>query len=221
MQPEPATIDLAMIIIRGATLIIAGFGGLLSIYLGWKLYRNGLASAVSAEASKTDSWAFKMKAMGPGIFFALFGMALLIYLVRQEMTIEDSRVVAVPAVEARRGGEDPLPACQPAPASPGVFAGEATVGTPALPPARSGPERRQGSARETAAASGEGICLLQERSWRRYSDGSELSRQRIRTALNSAERLLAKLDRSTLTLDERAELESTRDTFDRMTGAMQ
>ena len=70
MPTSPENIDLAMVVIRGGVLLITAFGGVLSIYLGWKLYlADGLVSAVSAEASKTNAWAFKMRAMGPGVFF--------------------------------------------------------------------------------------------------------------------------------------------------------
>lgn len=67
---------LAEIIVRGLLLSLVCIGGMLSIYLGWRLY----AQALSSETAGEISWAtFKVKlsAASPGVFLAAFGAFLL------------------------------------------------------------------------------------------------------------------------------------------------
>jgi hypothetical protein len=202
MQADPtANIDLAMVVIRGIVLIVAALGGVLSIYFGWKLYRDGLASAVSAEASRNNSWAFKMRAVGPGVFFALFGAALLVYLTRQEMAIQSAtdppaEIVPVPAKQLTSAGPR-VPMATPQ-------AQSAAAPLPAV------------SAAEPRPTPGRPACRCQTRIIRRFSDGRRLSPESIRTALSNAETLLGKLDRSSLSLAEQVQLENTLTTFGQM-----
>lgn len=68
--------------------MLATLGGILSIYLGWKLYREGIVSAVESEVRHGDKWKFAMKALGPGVFFALFGMWILVTVIGKEVSTE-------------------------------------------------------------------------------------------------------------------------------------
>lgn len=90
-------IDLVMVIARAVVLVIAALGGVLSIYLGWKLYRDGLVSAVDSELSKNESFKIKLSSAGPGVFFALFGMWLLVHLVEKQVVMEDGPVQSTSA----------------------------------------------------------------------------------------------------------------------------
>lgn len=95
------SIDLIIVMGRTGVLWIAAVGGILSMYFGWKLYLQGLQSPVTAELSSPEAWKFKMSAFGPGVFFALFGMGILVFLVRQPVVIEDPVYVEEVGSEAQ------------------------------------------------------------------------------------------------------------------------
>ncbi|MDH7976017.1 hypothetical protein QH494_27890 [Sphingomonas sp. AR_OL41] len=63
-------------------------GGIFCIYLGWKLYVQGISSPVSSEIAKGEQWKFTLKALGPGVFFALFGMWILVRTIDNQTTID-------------------------------------------------------------------------------------------------------------------------------------
>jgi hypothetical protein len=67
----------------------------LAIFLGWKLYKDAVLSAVSGEAELSGT-RFKLAAAGPGVFFALFGMWLLVKLVDRPLELEDAVPVKAP-----------------------------------------------------------------------------------------------------------------------------
>jgi hypothetical protein len=69
-------------------------GGILCIYFGWKLYRDGIASAVESEMQHGDQWKFTLKALGPGVFFAAFGMWILVTVVNKQTVYEPVGVEA-------------------------------------------------------------------------------------------------------------------------------
>lgn len=73
---------------RGINMMLVTLGGLLSIFLGWKLYRDGITSAVESEMQHGDKWKVTMKALGPGVFFALFGMWILVTVINKEVSTE-------------------------------------------------------------------------------------------------------------------------------------
>lgn len=90
---------------RGINMMLVTLGGLLSIYLGWKLYRDGIDSAVESEMQHGDNWKFTMKALGPGVFFALFGMWILVTVIGKEVSTE-SRSEPVEVEEISGEGTD-------------------------------------------------------------------------------------------------------------------
>lgn len=53
------------------------FAGL-SVYLGWYLFRAGIFSEQKSEFKAIGIW-IKLQKVGPGVFFALFGVAVLIH----------------------------------------------------------------------------------------------------------------------------------------------
>jgi hypothetical protein len=76
------------LIFRGITLLLVTFGGILCIYLGWRLYRDGINSAVNSEFSKGEQWKITLRSAGPGVFFALFGMGILVWIVHNQTEIQ-------------------------------------------------------------------------------------------------------------------------------------
>jgi hypothetical protein len=69
---------------HGINMMIVTLGGVLSIYLGWRLYRDGIASAVESEMQHGENWKFTLRSLGPGVFFALFGMWILVTVVSKD-----------------------------------------------------------------------------------------------------------------------------------------
>lgn len=72
--------------------MIVTMGGVLSIYLGWKLYRDGIISAVESNLENQNGWKFTLKSLGPGVFFALFGMWILVTVIGKEVSTEKREV---------------------------------------------------------------------------------------------------------------------------------
>lgn len=101
-------------LLRSITLMIACLGGIFSIFLGWKLYTKGIESAVQSDLSTDSKFSLKVSAVGPGVFFALFGMYIIIKIV--SMQAEVTEEIPVEAVEARSWLTDiaPIPAAHAA-----------------------------------------------------------------------------------------------------------
>jgi hypothetical protein len=67
--------DNSQIVLWGRTverLLTVGFSGL-SIVLGWSLFKARLLRDQTAEFT-SKSWTIRLERVGPGIFFALFGV---------------------------------------------------------------------------------------------------------------------------------------------------
>lgn len=102
------TVALAEIVVRGLLLSLVSLGGMLSIYLGWRLYTKALTSQTSGEVS----WAkfrVKLSAASPGVFLAAFG-AFLLYTTsthRFEATSKQEQLVPMPSHGLPSDG-DPL-----------------------------------------------------------------------------------------------------------------
>lgn len=64
-------------ILRGIERIIIDLAGVLSIYLGYRLFSTAMDATGELEAS-TQQFKLKMQRIAPGTFFALFGAAILI-----------------------------------------------------------------------------------------------------------------------------------------------
>lgn len=89
MATVPVSIDMMMVLFRGIVLVVAALAGCMSIYLGWRLYRDGMLSKVEADAAH-GGWTLRLSAAGPGVFFALFGMWLLVHLVNQRVDLQET-----------------------------------------------------------------------------------------------------------------------------------
>ncbi len=85
--------DVQMIaaITRAVVYIIATAGGVLSVYLGYRLYMHGVESAVSGSASHSG-WSGTLRSTGPGVFLVLFGAAILATVIfsKAEFATEES-----------------------------------------------------------------------------------------------------------------------------------
>jgi hypothetical protein len=190
MIPPDTPIDLTIAIFRGVVLVVAALGGCLSIFLGWRLYREGFQSPVAGEAVGPGKWVFRLSAAGPGVFFALFGMWLLVHLVDRPADLSSS---------AR------LPAPQPsAQSSKSSFAGDESlqnfmlVDTGRAPPRPPIPPDRS--------------CAVWVKT-RVFATGATLTPSKIRLDLQHANLFLGTIDASTLSPDDRITLISTRHTL--------
>jgi hypothetical protein len=66
-------------------LLICVFGGI-SLALGWNLFRVGVVTQQTAELS-AKGWRVNLKRVGPGVFFALFGSAVLSLSLRSPLNL--------------------------------------------------------------------------------------------------------------------------------------
>lgn len=67
-------------------LFIVAFSGL-SMILGWHLFLRGVVDDQEAEGQFKD-WKITLKKVGPGVFFAFFGAAVLAFSLAQPMSID-------------------------------------------------------------------------------------------------------------------------------------
>jgi hypothetical protein len=80
-----------LIIFRGLErLIIILFSGM-SLVLGWHLFKIGVLSEQQSEIKAGDIW-IKLQKVGPGVFFALFGVVVFIYSLSSPFNFELSSV---------------------------------------------------------------------------------------------------------------------------------
>jgi hypothetical protein len=193
MQVSDNAIDLTIVLIRGATEIIAALGALLSIYLGWRLYRDGVTSPVQGELSQTRKWTAKLSSTGPGVFLAAFGIVLLIYLVSQKAQIETP--VALPARAT--------PSVAPASELPGQAGAEARL-------------IRTQTRRAPAARVEQGlVCVVAVRR-RVFLGGQGLTPERISSDLAVAHAYLDRANRGQLDVRSASQLADVIDTIDEL-----
>lgn len=85
-------IALIAAISRAFSNAVAALSGPLCIWLGYRLYLAGISSETSGEF---DAGSFKgsLKALGPGIFLAIFGAAIIVRLIAQPVVIETNEPV--------------------------------------------------------------------------------------------------------------------------------
>ena len=69
------------------------FAGIFSIYLGWSLYRDRVASKTGGELSLREL-KLTLTAAGPGVFLALFGAYLLVSIVNHKVDLSSSNTPA-------------------------------------------------------------------------------------------------------------------------------
>lgn len=93
---QDTLLKLIVFIFRGIILILCTTGGLMSIYLGWRLYKDSMLSPTEGTA-QFEKFTFRLVSGGPGIFFCAFGMWLLVHLVDREVRIESQKERMTPA----------------------------------------------------------------------------------------------------------------------------
>ena len=81
------TVDLIVASSRAVVLIIATIAGIISIVLGWKLYKDVILSKTEGSL-KAGSWTIKLAGAGPGVFFVGFGVWLLVKIVGQQVELD-------------------------------------------------------------------------------------------------------------------------------------
>lgn len=93
---QDTLLKLIVFIFRGIILILCTTGGLMSIYLGWRLYKDSMLSPTEGTA-QFEKFTFRLVSGGPGIFFCAFGMWLLVHLVDREVRVESQKESMAPA----------------------------------------------------------------------------------------------------------------------------
>lgn len=82
-------IIITTIIFRGLILLLVTLTGALSIYLGWKLFMSGVDSVSTAEAA-SGNIKIKLMRVAPGTLFAVFGAAIQVYIVINNLELNTS-----------------------------------------------------------------------------------------------------------------------------------
>lgn len=75
-------------------LFIVGFSGM-SMLLGWNLFVRGVVVEQEAEGVFKD-WKITLRKVGPGVFFALFGSAVLVFALNSPLTVAPGAGVKKP-----------------------------------------------------------------------------------------------------------------------------
>jgi hypothetical protein len=89
--------------------IIIAFGGILSVFLGYRLFFLAGAASDSGGRFKTSLITMSMTKVGPGVFFALFGAYVLVTGLTASIKTEiglTSAPTAIAAAAGRDGVED-------------------------------------------------------------------------------------------------------------------
>jgi hypothetical protein len=93
-------IELAQIFVRCVLLFMVSIGGCLSIFLGWRLYKDSIISKVDGEFNAGDI-KIRISAAGPGIVLAGFGAYLLLSV--SQHRFESTTEIARPQSQAMPG----------------------------------------------------------------------------------------------------------------------
>ncbi|MEX0492819.1 hypothetical protein AB3X31_15545 [Raoultella terrigena] len=80
--------ELVVIVFRGAERLLISVGGVISIWLGYKLFNKALPNNGSFDGG-IGSWSIRMQNIAPGVFFALFGAASLIFSILHPFSYEN------------------------------------------------------------------------------------------------------------------------------------
>lgn len=84
------------VLTRAVVLIISALSGVLCIYLGWRLYKDAILTPTSGTAT-TSGFKLKFASAGPGVFFALFGMWLLVGIINRPLQLNNGGPSAKPS----------------------------------------------------------------------------------------------------------------------------
>jgi hypothetical protein len=163
-------IDVTMVAFRGIVLVGCAIGGILSIYLGWRLYADSMLAKTEGTAHFSNM-RFRLVSAGPGVFFAAFGMWLLVSLSKQTVQLNDQ--VGLPA---NSGSTQAVP-------SPSGFS--------QMPPALSQPRflRVQASSNQINSSN---TCLVRKRSRSFFVGDQKINPKEISDDLSFAIQTVAK-----------------------------
>ena len=78
-----------VVLFRGAERLMIVGGAILALYIGYRLFVTGILNKQSGEFS-VKSFSIKLLNVGPGIFFALFGTCVLVFMISTNATIRFS-----------------------------------------------------------------------------------------------------------------------------------
>jgi hypothetical protein len=193
---------MALVLVRGLILVVAALGGCLSIYLGFRLYRDGMASQVAGEMSHTGGWRLRLTAAGPGVFFAAFGAWLLVHVADKPMVneVESSAVVAAPAPEAPAPAATKGAFSRPADNEAHLILAQVVQKAPAQ------------------AAPPPYVCYLRTKRTARLFDGNSLTAERLRNDLDTAAALIQNPNDPHINAAEKADCLSTLQDLSEMVG---
>jgi hypothetical protein len=93
------TSEIIMVSARAAILLLCTVGGLLCIYLGWRLYKDVILVSARGEM-EAPGFKFKLASGGPGIFLVAFGIWLLLSMSNRTLILEDSGNVKPTAMQS-------------------------------------------------------------------------------------------------------------------------
>ncbi|WP_206053099.1 hypothetical protein, partial [Klebsiella sp. C1-16S-Nf17] len=79
--------ELVVIIFRGTDRLLITIGGVISIWLGYKLFSKALPNNGTFDGG-IGSWSVRMQNIAPGVFFALFGASALIFSISHPLSYE-------------------------------------------------------------------------------------------------------------------------------------
>ncbi|HIH4624191.1 TPA: hypothetical protein ACYSAU_004182 [Klebsiella variicola] len=79
--------ELVVIIFRGTDRLLITIGGVISIWLGYKLFSKALPNNGTFDGG-IGSWSVRMQNIAPGVFFALFGASALIFSISHPLNYE-------------------------------------------------------------------------------------------------------------------------------------
>ncbi|WBM72936.1 hypothetical protein OH773_22090 (plasmid) [Buttiauxella sp. WJP83] len=80
--------ELIVILFRGLDRILISLGGIISIWLGYKLFNKALPNNGTFDGG-IGSWSIRMQNIAPGVFFALFGASALIFSITHPFSYEN------------------------------------------------------------------------------------------------------------------------------------
>ncbi|WP_175946318.1 hypothetical protein [Caballeronia sp. BCC1704] len=169
------TVDLIVAISRATVLVIATCGGIMSIALGWKLYKDVILSKTEG-SFKAGGWTIKLAGAGPGVFFVAFGVWLLVKIVGQQVELKISNIDRPTVASARNSRllEDLRLLSASRSSQPDVVLGIQLISDEKCPSTNACP-----------------VCLLPKSHIIRFFDGPKvLTNEMARSALKTAEKSL-------------------------------
>jgi hypothetical protein len=101
MDPE-----LIAVFARSAERLLIAVGGLLGLYFGFRLFLARILKGQDA-VFETGTITIKLVQVGPGVFFALFGAAVMIYAIIHPLSFEQSNVAQTSTPSQTPSGKTP------------------------------------------------------------------------------------------------------------------